>query len=70
MTSEGAPVYNRIGNDIEQIAFFGPSADLLAKSLLPLLDSPDAEMRRLAERASPIVRPTNFAAVNRIAGDR
>jgi hypothetical protein len=63
-------VYSRIGNDIEQIAFFGPSADLLAKSLLPLLDSPDAEMRRLAERASPIVRPTNFAAVNRIAGDR
>ena len=68
--SKSAPlVYSRIGNDIEQIAFFGPSANLLAKSLLPLLDSPDPEMRRLAERASPIVRQTNFAAVNRIAGE-
>jgi hypothetical protein len=27
-------------------------------------------MRRLAERASPIVRETNFAATNRLAGDR
>jgi hypothetical protein len=69
--SKPAPlVYSRLGNDIEQIAFFGPSADLLAKSLLPLLDSPDPEMRQLAERASPIVRPTNFPAVNKIAGDR
>jgi hypothetical protein len=62
-------VYSRIGNDIEQIAFFGSSADRIAKSLLPLLDSPDPEVRRLAERASPIVRKTNFAAVNRLAGD-
>jgi hypothetical protein len=68
--SKPAPlVYSRIGNDIEQIAFFGSSADRLAKSLLPLLDSSDPEMRRLAERASPIVRPTNFPAVNRAAGE-
>jgi HEAT repeats len=68
--SKSAPlIYSRIGNDIEQIAFFGPSANLLAKSLLPLLDSPDPEMRRLAERASPIVRQTTFTAVNRIAGE-
>ncbi len=62
-------IYSRLGNDIEQIAFFGPSADRLAKALLVLLDSPDPEMRQLAERASPIVRPTNFAAVNKVAGD-
>jgi hypothetical protein len=68
--SKPAPlIYSRIGNDIEQIAFFGASADRLAKSLLPLLDSPDPEMRRLAERASPIVRTTNFPAVNHIAGE-
>ncbi len=69
--SKPAPLaYSRIGNDIEQIAFFGPSADRLAKALLPLLDSPDAELRTLAERASPIVRQTNFALVNKLAGDR
>jgi HEAT repeats/Squalene-hopene cyclase C-terminal domain len=69
--SKTAPlVYSRIGNDIEQIAFFGPSADRLATALLPLLNSSDAEMRRLAERASPIVRETSFAAVNRLAGYR
>jgi Squalene-hopene cyclase C-terminal domain len=62
------PVYNRIGNDIEQIAFFGSSAGRLAKSLLPLLDSPDAELRRLAQQASLLTRETRFADVNRVAG--
>ena len=61
-------VYNRIGNDIEQIAFFGKSAGRLAKALLPLLDSSDAEMRRLAVKASLMVRETRFADVNRVAG--
>jgi hypothetical protein len=70
ISQPGPLVYSRIGNDIEQIAFFGESADRLAKALLPLLDSPDAEMRRLAERVSPIVRETNFPTVNRVAGDR
>src|SRR5262249_16722953 len=41
-TGSVAPVYNRIGNDTEQIAFFGPSNERLAKALLPLLDSSDA----------------------------
>jgi hypothetical protein len=63
-------VYSRIGNDIEQIAFFGPSADRIAEALAPLIESPDPEMRRVAERAAAIVRPTNFAEVNRVAGDR
>jgi hypothetical protein len=68
--SKPAPlVYSRLGNDIEQIAFFGPSADRLAKAILVLLDSPDVEIRWLAERASPIARPTIFASVNQIAGD-
>jgi hypothetical protein len=62
------PVYSRIGNDIEQIAFFGASADRLAQALLPLLDSPDTEMRRLAAEASLVVRESRFGEVNRVAG--
>jgi hypothetical protein len=62
------PVYNRIGNDIEQIAFFGESADRLARAIFPLLDSKDAEMRRLAEQAAILVRDVKFPDVNRIAG--
>ena len=68
LQKEGSLVYSRVGNDIEQIAFFGPSANVLSKALLALLDSPDPEMRHLAQRASPIVRETRFAEVDRIAG--
>jgi hypothetical protein len=68
LSKTAPPVYNRIGNDIEQIAFFGASADRIAKSLLPLLDSPDPEMRRLATRAALLVRDTRFGDVNRAAG--
>ncbi|MGO9259796.1 MAG: HEAT repeat domain-containing protein [Bryobacteraceae bacterium] len=63
-----APVYNRIGNDIEQIAFFGESANQLAGAIAPLLGSPDAGMRRLAAKAALLVRDNRFADVNRIAG--
>jgi hypothetical protein len=63
-------VYNRIGNDIEQIVFFGRSAERFSKSLLPLLDAPDAEIRRLAIEAALLVRETRFAEVNRLAGPR
>lgn len=62
------PVYNRIGNDIEQIAFFGESRDILAKALLPLLDSTDTRTRQLAQKAALLVRDNRFAEVNRIAG--
>jgi hypothetical protein len=62
------PVYNRIGNDIEQIAFFGESGDVFAKALLPLLDSKDVEMRRLSAQASLLVRDVKFGDVNRVAG--
>ncbi len=62
------PVYNRIGNDIEQIAFFGASADKMAHALLSLVDSKDPEMRQLAEEASILVRDVKFADVNRVAG--
>lgn len=62
------PAYNRIGNDIEQIVFFGESADRFAHSLRPLLDSKDVELRRLAARAVLLVRPTRFASVNQAAG--
>ncbi len=62
------PVYNRIGNDTEQIVFFGSSADRLSRALSPLLTSQDPEMRRVAARAVLMVRETRFAEVNRIAG--
>lgn len=68
LSKEGPLVYSRIGNDIEQIAFFGPSANLLSKALLPLLDSSDPEMRHLAERASLIVRETRYTRVSEVAG--
>jgi hypothetical protein len=63
-------VYNRIGNDTEQVEFFGSSAALLAKALLPLVDSQEAEMRELARRASLVVREAPFDAVEKAAGGR
>jgi hypothetical protein len=67
--SRPAPaVYNRIGNDTEQIAFFGESAGRMARAIAPLVESPDAEMRRLATQAALLVREVRFPEVNRIAG--
>jgi hypothetical protein len=63
--------YNRIGNDTEQVEFFGSSAALLAKALLPLTGSPDSQMRELALRASLVVREAPpFEAVEKAAGGR
>jgi hypothetical protein len=62
------PVYNRIGNDVEQIVFFGKSAERLAHSLAPLLDSKDPEMAHLAAQAVLLVRDSRFPDVNKIAG--
>jgi HEAT repeat protein len=63
-------VYNRIGNDTEQVEFFGSSAAIVAKALLPLVSSPDAEMRELARRASLMVREVPFEQVEKVAGGR
>ena len=69
--SKPAPlVYSRIGNDIEQIAFFGSSAGQFATALRPLLDSPDKELRGLAIRAALLVRETPFPETERVAGGR
>jgi hypothetical protein len=68
MGTVAPPVYNRIGNDIEQIVFFGESAERMARAISPLLDSKDAEMRRLAAESAMLVRDTRFADVNRLAG--
>ncbi|HEY3742259.1 MAG TPA: hypothetical protein VGL53_20555 [Bryobacteraceae bacterium] len=62
------PLYNRIGNDIEQIAFFGPSAERLAHPITKLMDSKDPEMKHLAAQAVLLIRHTNFGAVNKAAG--
>ncbi len=63
-------VYSRIGNDIEQIVFFGSSAERFARALAPLLESRDPETRRLAEKAALLVREAPFPAVNQVAGER
>jgi hypothetical protein len=62
------PVYNRIGNDIEQIAFFGGTAERFAAALEPLLSAPDTGLRTLAANAALLVRETRFADVNRLSG--
>jgi hypothetical protein len=68
LSTVAPPVYNRIGNDIEQIAFFGEAADRLATVIAPLLASTDSELRRLASQAALLVRESRFGEVNRIAG--
>jgi hypothetical protein len=70
LTAPVPPVYNRIGNDIEQIAFFGEAAGAFSKALQPLLDSPDAEMKTLAARAALLVRETPYAETEKVAGGR
>lgn len=62
------PVYNRIGNDIEPPVFFGESADRFARALLPLLDSNDPELRRLATPATLLARDMKFPGVVEVAG--
>jgi hypothetical protein len=62
------PIYNRIGNDVEQVAFFGASNDRIARALLPLLDSSDPELRRLAMQATLLAREVKFGGVNAQAG--
>ena len=63
------PIYNRIGNDIEQSVFFGSDNDRFARALLPLFDSSDPEIRRLAGRASLLCRKVTFPGVNGVAGN-
>ncbi len=62
------PIYNRIGNDVEQITFFGASAERFAQALRPLLDSEDSALRRLAGNAVLMIRETRYGDVNRLAG--
>ncbi len=61
-------IYNRIGNDIEQTVFFGESNTRFAKALLPLIESADPEMRRLAMQATLMTRDAKFGAVSKISG--
>ncbi|MGH9628297.1 MAG: HEAT repeat domain-containing protein, partial [Bryobacteraceae bacterium] len=63
------PVYNRIGNDIEQIVFFGETSATYSKALSPLITSDDPEMRRLALKGSLLARDTKFPTAVKIAGD-
>jgi len=61
-------VYNRIGNDVEQIVFFGAANDRMAKALAPLLKSDDPETRRLALLAGQMLRDAAFGEVSKISG--
>ena len=66
--SVAAPIYSRIGNDIEQIVFFGESNSRFAKSLQPLITAGDPELRRLATEAALLTRDVRFAGVTAISG--
>lgn len=62
------PVYNRIGNDVEQSVFFGEANTRFAKALVPLLETKDPELRRLVISAGQLTRDARFGAVTAIAG--
>jgi len=62
------PVYNRIGNDVEQSVFFGESNTRFATALLPLVASQDPDLRRLAIGAAQLTRDARFGAVTAISG--
>jgi hypothetical protein len=62
------PVYNRIGNDVEQSVFFGDSNTRFATALLPLVSSKDPELKRLAMGAAQLTRDARFGAVAAMAG--
>jgi hypothetical protein len=66
--SSTPPVYNRIGNDIEQSVFFGQANTRFATALIPLQQSPDADLRRLATQAGLLTRDARFSAVTALAG--
>ncbi|MCC7157453.1 MAG: hypothetical protein IT161_22935 [Bryobacterales bacterium] len=68
LTAAAPPVYNRIGNDIEQIVWFGETAEKFSKALLPLLDSPDPEIRRLSTEALLMLRDPKFGTAEKAAG--
>jgi len=70
ISKPGPLVYSRIGNDIEQIVFFGSSAERFARALAPLLESTEPETRKLAQKAALLVREAPFASVNKLAGER
>jgi hypothetical protein len=61
-------IYNRIGNDVEQIVFFGAANDRMAKALAPHLTSSDPEIRRLALLAGQMLRDAAFGEVSKLAG--
>jgi len=63
-----AAIYNRIGNDIEQTVFFGASNTRFAKALLPLVESADPELRRLALKAALMTRDAKFGTVSKVSG--
>ena len=62
------PVYNRIGNDVEQSVFFGEANTRFARSLVALLNTKDPELRRLVISAGQLTRDARFGAVTAIAG--
>jgi hypothetical protein len=68
--SKAAPpaVYNRIGNDIEQIVFYGQTNARLARALRTLVESEDAELKKLAQRGVLMVRELRFPGVIETAG--
>jgi hypothetical protein len=61
-------VYNRIGNDVEQIVFYGQTNARFARALSGLVQSEDAALRKLAQRGVLMVREQRFPGVIEVAG--
>jgi hypothetical protein len=64
------PVYNRIGNDVEQTVFFGESNTRFAQALLKVeaAAANDAELQRLVMGAAILTRDARFPGVTPLAG--
>ena len=64
------PVYNRIGNDVEQTVFFGEANTRFARALLTVEQAAtgDAELQRLTMGAAQLTRDARFGGVNTMAG--
>jgi hypothetical protein len=64
------PVYNRIGNDVEQTVFFGEANSRFARALLKVdaASTGDAELQRLVMGAAQLTRDARFPGVATLAG--
>jgi len=64
------PVYNRIGNDVEQTVFYGEANTRIATALLKVLAAAenDADLQRLVFAAGLLTRDARFPGIQSVVG--